>query len=270
MIAAALTTPFGWDDEVELGGVRRLVEHVVEGGVPAVFVAGTNGEFPALDDGERLEVISTALEAAGPSKVIALVGAATTRQAARLTAEARRRGAERLAVITPYFVPAGPQRVVEHYERCAAAADGADVYVYVFTALAGTVVPPSLLGKLAEIDGIVGVKVSGAGTDVVRAYVEATPPGFEVWSGNDAELPDVLAAGGAGIVSGKRRCAAAPLLAAPDRLQRPARRPDSGGDRRRQHRRYQAPAGPAGATGRPLPDGDRSARRRAALARLLT
>ena len=74
--------------------------------------------------------------------------------------------------------------------------------MYVFTALAGTVVPPSLLGKLATIDGIVGVKVSGAGTDVVRAYSEATPPGFEIWSGNDAQLPDVMVARGTGIVSG--------------------------------------------------------------------
>jgi 4-hydroxy-tetrahydrodipicolinate synthase len=202
MIAAALTTPFDRDEEVDLGGVRALVSHVIEGGIPAVFVAGTNGEFPALDDAERLDVISTALETAGPARVIAHVGAATTRQAVRLTAEARRRGAERLAVITPYFVPAGPQRVVEHFERCAAAAGGAAVYVYVFTGLAGTVVPPSLLARLATIDGIVGVKVSGAGTPVIRAYAEATPPGFEVWSGNDAELPDVMVAGGTGIVSG--------------------------------------------------------------------
>ncbi|MEV0286132.1 dihydrodipicolinate synthase family protein [Kribbella sp. NPDC050820] len=202
MIAAALTTPFGRADQVDLGGVRALVEHAVGGGVPAVFVAGTNGEFPALDDGERLDVISAALEVAGPARVIAHVGAATTWQAVRLTAEARRRGVERLAVITPYFVPAGPERVVEHFERCAAAADRADVYVYVFTALAGTVVPPSLLTRIASIDGVVGVKVSGAGTDVVRAYSQATPPGFEVWSGNDAELPEVIVAGGTGIVSG--------------------------------------------------------------------
>ncbi len=202
MIAAALTTPFDDSDSVDLGGVRALVQHVIGGGIPAVFVAGTNGEFPALDDSERLDVISTALETAGPARVIAHVGAATTRQAVRLTAEARRRGAERLAMITPYFVPAGPQRVIEHFERCAAAADGAAVYVYVFTALAGTVVPPSLLARLATIDGIVGVKVSGAGSDVVRAYASATPSGFEVWSGNDAELPEVVAAGGTGIVSG--------------------------------------------------------------------
>jgi 4-hydroxy-tetrahydrodipicolinate synthase len=202
MIAAAVTTPFDRSEDVDLGGVRALVEHAIGGGIPAVFVAGTNGEFPALDDGERLDVISAALEAAGPARVIAHVGAATTRQAVRLTAEARRRGAERLAVITPYFVPAGRDRVVEHFERCAAEADGADVYVYVFTALAGTVVPPALLGELAAIDGIVGAKVSGAGSDVVRAYVEATPPGFEVWSGSDAELPEVTVAGGTGIVSG--------------------------------------------------------------------
>jgi 4-hydroxy-tetrahydrodipicolinate synthase len=202
MIAAALTTPFDRDENVDLGGVRVLVEHVIDGGIPAVFVAGTNGEFPALDDGDRLDIISAALEVAGPSRVIAHVGAATTRQAVRLTAEARRRGAERLAVITPYFVPAGPERLVEHFERCAVAAAGSDIYVYVFTALAGTVVPPSLLSELATIEGIVGVKVSGAGTDVVRSYVEATPPDFEVWSGNDAQLPDVMLAGGTGIVSG--------------------------------------------------------------------
>jgi 4-hydroxy-tetrahydrodipicolinate synthase len=120
----------------------------------------------------------------------------------RLTRAARALGATRLAAITPYFVPAGPRRLLEHYEAVASAADGADVYVYAFPRLAATEVPPDTLSVLARIENVVGVKVSGAPLDLVRAYVDAVPAEFEVWSGDDATLPEVVALGGAGVVSG--------------------------------------------------------------------
>ncbi|GAA1007998.1 dihydrodipicolinate synthase family protein [Acrocarpospora pleiomorpha] len=219
-IITALTTPFDDRMDIDLDGVRRLVAHSVGGGVDGVFVAGTNGEFPALDDGERLDVISAAIAEAGASRVIAHVGAPSTRQAVRLTTAARDRGAERLAVITPYFLPAGPRRLVEHYAEVCAAAQGAPVYIYVFPALTGTRVPADLMRELASIGGIAGVKVSAPGAAVVREYTDAVPPGLPVWSGSDGALPEVVAAGGAGVVSGVSGALPGPFVRLADALRR--------------------------------------------------
>jgi len=62
-----------------------------------VFVAGTTGEFVALDDDAREAVVAAALDVFGPDRVYAHVGAASARQAATRKATVRKPSAPRLA-----------------------------------------------------------------------------------------------------------------------------------------------------------------------------
>ena len=84
-VLAAVPTPFAADGSLDLAGARRLFGFVA-GVVDGMFVAGTTGEFPALDDGERLSLIETGLSVAGPDRVIAHIGAPDAYRAARLAA----------------------------------------------------------------------------------------------------------------------------------------------------------------------------------------
>lgn len=205
LVIAATPTPFDASGEVDLEAARLLYKHALDGGVDALFVAGTTGEFPALEAGERVAVYEAAVSAAGPERVIAHVGAASAHQAVRLARAALALGVRRLAMITPYYLPASPDGVVEHFTPVAelAAAADAELYVYAFEARTGCPVPPELLARLAALPAVTGVKVSGVpGTAIVADYVAATPPGFTVLSGNDHELAGVVRAGGHGVVSG--------------------------------------------------------------------
>ncbi len=76
----------------------------------------------------------------------------------------------------------------------------ASSYAYVFPDVACSDVSPELLAVLAEL-GLDGVKTSGAASARVDAYRSAAPR-LALWSGNDADLPHVVAAGGRGTVSG--------------------------------------------------------------------
>ena len=58
-------------------------------------MAGSTGEFPALDDAERLSLIELALDEAGPDRVIAHIGAPDARHSARLARAAVALGATR-------------------------------------------------------------------------------------------------------------------------------------------------------------------------------
>ena len=80
-------------------------------------MAGATGEFPALDDAERLALIELALAEAGPERVIAHIGAPDARHAARLARAAVGLGATRLAAITPFYLPARPDELSAHYRR---------------------------------------------------------------------------------------------------------------------------------------------------------
>ena len=190
--------PFLADGSLDEKGLAPLYGSLDDAGVDGVFVSGTTGEFPALDDAERDVVLTEALAVFGPDRVYAHVGAASARQAERLAARAVALGATTLTAITPYYLPAGPRALVDHYRRIAAAAADERLFVYLYPARTTTTVTPEQLAELATIPGVAGVKISGQPAVQVVEYLRAVPAGFVVYSGNDATFAAVVRAGAAG------------------------------------------------------------------------
>jgi len=197
----ATVTPFRPDGELDTAGLASLFVRLRGAGVDGVFVNGTTGEFVAMDDDERATTVAAALEVFGSDRVIAHVGAADARHAARLAGRAADLGAQRLAAITPYYLPSGPRGLHGYYESLCAAVPGAEVFVYLFEQRTGRVVSPDEFAELATIPGVVGAKVSGQSADRVLDYAAAAPAAL-VYAGNDRAFAEVVTGGGAGVVSG--------------------------------------------------------------------
>ena len=81
VVFSAVPTLFGASGELDPDANRALYK-LVAGLVDGLFVAGTTGEFPALEDSERLALFELALAEAGPDRVIAHIGAPDARHAA--------------------------------------------------------------------------------------------------------------------------------------------------------------------------------------------
>ncbi|SIQ11346.1 4-hydroxy-tetrahydrodipicolinate synthase [Cellulosimicrobium aquatile] len=191
-------TTYDASGALDLGALRVLLAHV-EPEVDGVFAVGTTGEFPALDAAERAALVRTAADVFGPDRTIAHVGAASVHEALDHLRAAEDAGVRRFAAITPYYLTASDEGVVRYYASLRAATDG-ELYAYVFPDVACSDVSPELLAVLAEL-GLDGVKTSGSASARVDAYRSAVPR-LALWSGNDADLPHVVAAGGRGTVSG--------------------------------------------------------------------
>ena len=131
VVFSAVPTLFDSAGELDLAANRALYAHLA-GLVDGLFVAGTTGEFPALDDAERLSLFELALAEAGPGRVIAHIGAPDARHAARLAQAAIGLGATRLAAITPYYLPVRPDELSAHYRRIRDAAPDPELYAYIF------------------------------------------------------------------------------------------------------------------------------------------
>ena len=201
VVFAAMPTPFNADGDVDNGAAGRLFRFLA-GLVDGLFVAGTTGEFPALDDDERLALIEAGLSAAGPERVIAHIGAPDSRRAARLAASAAALGATRIAAITPFYMAPAPGEVTAYYDRIRQAAPAAGLYAYVFPERTGVTVPPEQFAALAEAVGLAGAKFSGAAARNVAAC-SALCPGLRIFSGDDTDLAATLGGGGAGIISAR-------------------------------------------------------------------
>jgi 4-hydroxy-tetrahydrodipicolinate synthase len=221
VILSAVPTLFSPGGELDPDANRALYK-LVAGLLDGLFVAGTTGEFPALEDAERLSLFELALAEAGPDRVIAHIGAPDARHAARLARAAAALGATRIAAITPYYLPARPDELVAHYRRIRDAAPGPELYAYIFPERTGLHVPPSLFAEVADAAGLAGAKTSGSAAADLAGYVaaasglpgpsaaasdlpgpSAAAPGLRIFSGNDADPWATMRAGGAGVISGR-------------------------------------------------------------------
>ena len=201
VVFSAVPTLFSSDGEVDLDANGALYKHVA-GLLDGLFVAGTTGEFPALEDSERLSLIELALAAAGPDRVIAHIGAPDARHSARLASAAAALGATRLAAITPYYLPARPDELAAHFGQVRDAVPGAELYAYIFPERTGLRVPPPVFAAVASAAGLAGAKLSGSAGAELASYVAAAP-GLRLFSGDDSNPGATMRAGGAGVISGR-------------------------------------------------------------------
>lgn len=201
VVFSAVPTLFDASGELDPDANRALYK-LVAGLVDGLFVAGTTGEFAALEDTERLALFELALAEAGPDRVIAHVGAPDARHTSRLAQAAAALGVERIAAITPYYLPARPDELTTHYRRIHDAAPGPELYAYIFPERTGLSVPPPLFAQVAKAAGLAGAKVSGSAAADLADYVTAAP-GVAIFSGNDANPAATMRAGGAGVISGR-------------------------------------------------------------------
>jgi 4-hydroxy-tetrahydrodipicolinate synthase len=201
VIYSAVPTLFSRDGELDLPANRALYAFIARQ-LDGLFVAGTSGEFPALDDAERLSLFEVALDEAGSDRVFAHIGAPDARHACRLAREAVSLGAARIAAITPYYLPARPDELTAHYGRIRDAAPDAELYAYIFPERTAVPVPPATFAQVAAAAGLAGAKISGSASADLPGYV-AHAPGLRLYSGNDANPAASMRAGAAGVISGR-------------------------------------------------------------------
>lgn len=213
-ILSALTTPFT-SDGLDVAGFRANLARL-EPLVDGVFVAGTTGEFPALTAAEHADLVTASLDVFGPQRVVVHVGAASTRQAVSLARESAALGAERFAALTPYYLPATTAGILRHWAAIHAACGG-ELYGYVYPDVAVTDLLPADLPEAMK-SGIAGIKISAKASARVKEYLIRAPEGFKLWSGNDSDLPNVMAAGGTGTVSGVSGACPTPWAALRDAM----------------------------------------------------
>jgi len=200
-VVAAVPTPFDRDGVLDHAALDALLADL-ESEVDAVLMAGTTGEFLALQDPERLALFSAALRVFGAERTIGHVGAASLHQVQSIIEQATGHGLRRLALLTPYYLPVDSAAVIDWYGQAADLAGGATLYPYLFPDRTGVTVDPPVAREVMAMTGMGGLKVSGTASTTVRAWAAILQPAQQLWSGNDAALPSVLDQGGHGVISG--------------------------------------------------------------------
>ena len=150
-------------------------------------------------------------------------GAQSTADTVALAAHAATIGADGVAVIPPPYYPLGDDALVEHFVAAASACAPTPFYLYAFAARSGYPLPVAVVERVRErVENIAGLKVSDAPFDRVRPFLAL---GLPVYVGAERLIPEALAAGAAGAVSGL-------ASAFPEVVAEVVRRPDPAGAER--------------------------------------
>ncbi|MFL5844739.1 MAG: 4-hydroxy-tetrahydrodipicolinate synthase [Solirubrobacteraceae bacterium] len=190
-LLTAIITPFDEQGNVDEDAYVRVLRHVCAHGSDGVVVAGSTGEASTLTDEEHLRVVElTVAEIPDGKTVIAGTGSNDTRHAAEMTEKASALGIDAILSVTPYYNRPDPRGLIAHYETIARATDK-PVLLYNIPSRAALDIPNDLLARLAQIDGIEGVKQAN---DDNLAHID----GLQLYAGNDTTFARVLDMGGAG------------------------------------------------------------------------
>ena len=188
-IIPPILTPMNDDESINVAELRNQVDRMIEGGVHALFPFGTNGEGYILNAKEKQLVLETVIEQCNDRvPVYAGTGCISTKETIEQSRMAQAAGADVLSIITPSFAAASQDELYEHYRAVAKAVD-MPIVLYNIPARTGNALAPATVGRLAQIENIVGAKDSSGNFTNILGYIDAgkkkTNGKFCTLSGND-------------------------------------------------------------------------------------
>jgi len=190
------------DEKINERELRVQVNRQIAAGVHGIFCLGTNGEFYALSNDEKLQIMKVVVdEVKGRVPVYAGTGCISTGETIWLSRQAEEIGANALSVISPFFVAVSQEDIYNHFREVAENV-GLPIVLYNIPARTGNNIDYTTVRRLAKYQNIVGVKDSSGSFDNTLRYVEDTDKRLSVLAGNDSLILWTLLAGGAGAIAG--------------------------------------------------------------------
>ncbi|HEX5116212.1 MAG TPA: dihydrodipicolinate synthase family protein [Pseudonocardiaceae bacterium] len=180
----------------------RYADHVrwlLDNGCDGVCPNGSLGEYQTLSDTERATVVRTAVDAAGPDRVLPGVSAYGSAEAVRWAEQAAEAGCQAVMSLPPNTYRATDEAVVAHYR--AVVSVGLPVVAYNNPYDTKIDLVPELLARLHG-DGLIRAVKEFSG-DVRRGYrIAELAPDLEVVIGADDVVVELAVAGAVGWIAG--------------------------------------------------------------------
>ncbi len=161
-IIPPMITPLKGDDELDLEGTSRLVEHMLAGGVHALFLLGTTGEAQSLTYRLRYEFVERVCrQVAGRVPVLVGVTDTSLDESVRLAEHAAKCSAVGVVAAAPYYFAPSQQELIEYYTALADRLP-LPLYLYNMPSHVKVFLEPATVKTLADHPNIVGLKDSSA------------------------------------------------------------------------------------------------------------
>jgi len=197
----ALVTPFHEDLSLDLDGLKRLIDHVIHGGVDYLVVLGTTGETATLSKAEKKSVLHTCIShTSGRVPVMLGIGGNNTQAVIAEIQSTDLSGVSGILSVSPYYNKPSQAGIIAHYQ---AVADASPVPIMLYNIPGRTMsnMTAATTLTLASHPNIFGMKEASGNLEQCMRIAAGKPKDFLLVSGDDLMTKALISIGGAGIIS---------------------------------------------------------------------
>lgn len=203
-VVPPVVTPLTPDFHVDKPALRRVVRHLLDGGVHGLFVLGSTSECVFLNEFQRSEVLATiAQENNGQVPMVAGTMDPATDRVVEHARQARAAGVDGLVVTAPFYTRTSQAETIDHFRMVRDAVD-LPILAYDLPVCVHTKLERPTLRTLYE-DGVICALKDSSGDDgnmrmVMRDF--AGRDDFSILTGSEIVCDYAMLGGAHGIVPG--------------------------------------------------------------------
>lgn len=196
----ALITPFK-NDVIDDALFISLIEFHIKHSTDALIIGGTTGESATLSKEEKLHIYELAVKTSNTRiPIVANTGTYNTKESIELSIKAEQLGVDGLLLVTPYYNKPTQRGLFAHFKAIANAVS-IPVILYNVPSRTSVNLEAETTILLSKVPNIVAIKEASGNLTQVKTIIEGVTKDFDVYTGNDDLIYDVLKLGGKGVIS---------------------------------------------------------------------
>ena len=201
----ALVTPFHTDGSIDFTSLKKLIHHIIDGGVEYLVSMGTTGESATLSEQERFSIIDfTVQEAAGRVPVVGGFGGNNTQAIIDSVQKFRKEGhasLDAILIASPYYNKPSQEGIYRHYMAIDAAVDLPIILYNVPGRTSSNMESETTLRIANDASHVIAIKEASGNFAQCMRIIRDAPSQFLVISGDDPITLPFISVGMRGVIS---------------------------------------------------------------------
>ena len=198
----ALVTPFNDDKSVDYIGLKKLLNHVISGGVNYLVLMGTTGESSSLSMSEKNKIIDYCKIINNKRLPIVLgIGGNNTLEVCNEIKKTNLDGVEALLSVSPSYNKPTQEGIYQHYKMIAESSSLPLILYNVPSRTGSNITAKTTLRLATDFNNIIAIKEASGDIIQVMEILKNKPDNFIVLSGDDALTLPMIYLGAEGVIS---------------------------------------------------------------------
>jgi len=198
----ALVTPFNSDRSVDFKGLKKLIDHTIDGGIEYLVSLGTTGETATLKKEEKKKIWDFTLETVGGRvPLVAGIGGNNTQEVVDDLKQFDHKGFDAVLSVSPYYNKPSQEGIYQHYKAVSEASPLPIIMYNVPGRTGSNMLAETTLRLAHDFKNIVAIKEASGNFDQFNQIAKDKPEGFLFISGDDPITLPMISMGAVGVIS---------------------------------------------------------------------